>query len=219
MSRYKRKQNTREEKQLFIISVEGEITEKEYLEAFLKNEFKCTPNEVHIEILHTINGESSPQHVLDRLKIKADEFELNETDNLWVVIDVDRWGDSKLSTIAQLCSQKNYKLAVSNPCFELWLLLHLIKGTNKEELLPQVEKKGITPDKKNLKERIDKIRIKKYQSRTNHGYSMFFNDSRVALAINNAKLLDTNPEGRYPNSTSTRVYLLAEELIKFITNL
>ena len=41
------------------------------------------------------------------------------------MLDVDRWGDAKLSEIGRLCHQKGYALAVSNPCFELWLLLHL----------------------------------------------------------------------------------------------
>jgi hypothetical protein len=41
-----------------------------------------------------------------------------------MVIDVDRWGDKKLSFIARQCKQKEYFLAVSNPCSDLWFLLH-----------------------------------------------------------------------------------------------
>ena len=46
----------------------------------------------------------------------ADEF-----DEVWCVVDVD---DYDLDSAAALAAKSGVRLAVSNPCFELWLLLH-----------------------------------------------------------------------------------------------
>lgn len=72
--------------------------------------------------------DSSPQQVLQRL----DEFKAshtwNDDDEFWLVIDSDHWVSGRhaanLSEVFSLCSQKGYKIALSNPCFEFWLMLH-----------------------------------------------------------------------------------------------
>jgi hypothetical protein len=53
---------------------------------------------------------------------------IKTVDELWMVVDRDfkSWTVRELSESRQLCSQKGYSLALSNPCFELWLLLHLV---------------------------------------------------------------------------------------------
>ena len=56
--------------------------------------------------------------------IEKKDFALEKDDELWVMIDVDRWNKSTLQEIAKEARQKGYRLAISNPCFELWLLLH-----------------------------------------------------------------------------------------------
>jgi hypothetical protein len=47
---------------------------------------------------------------------EADEF-----DEVWCVVDADEYD---LEAAAALVAKPNVRLAVSNPCFELWLLLH-----------------------------------------------------------------------------------------------
>ncbi|MEN8907576.1 MAG: RloB domain-containing protein, partial [Clostridiales bacterium] len=69
-------------------------------------------------------------------------IELNDTkekyaiDNkeLWIVIDKDRNSEYSLKTFISDCK---YNIVLSNPCFELWLLLHLtnIDEYNKNDLL------------------------------------------------------------------------------------
>ncbi len=54
---------------------------------------------------------------------------LKSEDQVWLVMDVDRWTHSHLKDIAELCQQQKntfWKTAISNPCFEIWLLLHYI---------------------------------------------------------------------------------------------
>ena len=47
-------------------------------------------------------------------------------DELCLVIDRDKqsWTEATISEVAQFCHAKQYILALSNPCFELWLLIH-----------------------------------------------------------------------------------------------
>jgi hypothetical protein len=45
----------------------------------------------------------------------------DEFDEVWCVVDSDEYD---LEPAAALASRLNVRLAVSNPCFELWLLLH-----------------------------------------------------------------------------------------------
>ena len=58
------------------------------------------------------------------------QYELESDDELWLVIDRDRWTDAMLSHVAKECAQDDYlHVALSNPCFELWLLLHLVDAS------------------------------------------------------------------------------------------
>ncbi|MGH3814317.1 MAG: RloB family protein [Pseudonocardiaceae bacterium] len=45
----------------------------------------------------------------------------DEFDEVWCVVDSDEYD---LESAARLASEQGVRLAVSNPCFELWLLLH-----------------------------------------------------------------------------------------------
>lgn len=129
----------------------------------------------------------------------------------WLVIDVDRWGDAKLAEIAQECHQKNYKLAVSNPCFELWLLLHL-KSLNEysEDVLEEFrENPKITQNRSRLD--IELLEILGEYNKSNLVEKHFL--PFVEQAIQRARDLDVNPSARWPNDLGSRVYLLAEKII------
>jgi hypothetical protein len=110
--------NTRDAK-LFIIATEGAKTEKRYFEFFQDSRIK-------IEVLPTGSAnDSAPQHVIERLNEYSEQYDLGEEDSLWLVLDVDRWGPKNLSIVCRQATQKKYRLAISNPCFEVWLCLHL----------------------------------------------------------------------------------------------
>jgi len=99
---------------LIIIAAEGEKTESKYFNALRE----ITSNSrVHIEVLPR-TGSSDPLQVLEELNKFNTTYQLRKSDDaLWLVIDVDRWGGKKLSEVSQLCLQKGYFLAISNPAF------------------------------------------------------------------------------------------------------
>ena len=114
-----RSHNTRDA-QLFIIATEGAKTEKSYFEMF-------EDSRIHIEVLPTgIANNSAPQYVIERLNQFSKKYDFGEKDTLWLVLDVDRWGNKNLSSVCRQAKQKKYHLAISNPCFETWLCLHLM---------------------------------------------------------------------------------------------
>src|SRR5262249_10638625 len=82
---------------------------------------------IHIEVLTRESpGESAPDAVLRRLDDFQTTYLLEEEDSLWLVCDRDRqsWKPGMIAAVAQACAQKGYELALNNPCFEIWLLLH-----------------------------------------------------------------------------------------------
>lgn len=61
-----------------------------------------------------------------------------QTDHVGIVIDRDKNSNSKerLDELREECGKRNYGFYISNPCFEFWLLLHLVdvKSECSEEL-------------------------------------------------------------------------------------
>ena len=195
---------------LIIIAAEGSNTEKHYFEA-LSKDIKYRNPKVHVEILVREETASSPQHVLEAMNQFKRTYSLSDDDLLWLVIDVDRWKPQMLSEVAAQCVQKKFYLAVSNPSFEVWLLMHRrsLDSFTEEEIkqLSENKKDGSrTRLEKALLDlcgRYDKTRL------NTDDYIPF-----VEKAIEHARTSDTNPADRWPQTIGTRVYLLAESIIK-----
>ena len=108
---------------LVVIAGEGRYTESIYFNA-VKNELRA-PN-VHVEVLDRNSDESSPESVHRQVADFMRQYNIEDDDELWLVIDRDRWQERMLSQVAQLCAQNSHlHFCMSNPCFELWLLLHI----------------------------------------------------------------------------------------------
>ncbi len=115
-----RKPAVRSYRPLFIISVEGSKTEPQYF-AFFKR-FR-----VSVECLSEV-GKSSPDKVLKRIKKRVGEG-IGPTDQAWVVVDHDAWTEKHFEDIRAWTKEDLRRgMAVSNPNFEYWLLLHFEDG-------------------------------------------------------------------------------------------
>lgn len=109
---------------LVVLATEGQETERQYFEG-LQARGDVDRSRVQIQVIATPeDGDSAPEYVLERLTEFLDATQLLADDEIWLVIDVDRWGAKKLGQVTQACVDKNVGLAVSNPCFELWLIFH-----------------------------------------------------------------------------------------------
>jgi hypothetical protein len=74
-------------------------------------------------ILPAVDGFSAPEHVAARLAAFEADQVLIPADPRWLVVDVDR--HHNLQVVLNEAHRQGWRFAVSNPCFEVWLQLHL----------------------------------------------------------------------------------------------
>jgi hypothetical protein len=160
-----------------------------------------------VEVLETQNGLSSPEHVINRLISYAEEYQIGDDDQLWALLDTDHWisGNHKPNLIGALqdARQRGYRVAMSNPCFDLWLLLH------QKEVVPGEAFADDDAVAQAIRETLGEF------NKTNlkpHHYA----PEKVGQAVQRARALEPDgvnaEEGFWPESTGTRVYLLIEQL-------
>ena len=182
---------------LFVIATEGKHTEPQYFRLF-------HTTKIQIEILPTEDGASSPQSILNRIDDYRKSYDLGEDDQLFVVIDRDRWPERTLSQVSQHCSQRGYILAVSNPCFELWLYLHFL---------------DVTDNLNSCNEFSNAIRDVVGEYNKTNLKSEHYSIEAVCQAASRAASLDISTTDRWPQSVGTHVYKILEELLPFIDSL
>ena len=198
---------------LIVIASEGKDTEKIYFRALAK---EFSNPRVHVHILERSLEEensSSPEHVLKQLNEYKQTYDLESDDELWLVIDKDRWTDAMLSYVATSCSQDGFmNMALSNPCIELWLLLHLIDplSLTLEERQKWIENKRKS---KNSDPYVKVLLRKCLGSYHESSYDASLLIQHVDDAISRARVLDKNPEDRWPQTMGSRCYLLAESIM------
>ncbi|WP_244475315.1 RloB family protein [Rhizobium sp. Leaf341] len=174
-----------------MVASEGSITEKVYFDHF-------GDTRVQVKTLPSFGGRSSPEHVLSNLKKFSSEYDLGEGDELWLVIDVDRWTLASLRTVCAACVQDKINIAVSNPCFELWLCLHL---------------EGELPDFKDT-EQLTRLLRAELGSFNKNKYDAEKLVRNVRTAIKRAKSLDRKQAARWPDRPGSHVYKLVTSIVK-----
>lgn len=120
-----RRQPSRERKPKILIVCEGKLTEPQYFEGFKR---ACRNALVDIEIA---SGQGVPMTLVEESKSRMEKAEdaakREKDDNLaydsvWCVFDVDE--HPHIPEASERARVWGIDLAISNPCFELWLLLH-----------------------------------------------------------------------------------------------
>ena len=190
--RFVRPPGKRRYRKMFVLATEGRKTESQYFEIF-----KDRGLAVHIEFLKR-KGDSAPPQVLERMKNYLKQRGLKNSDEAWLVVDKDQWTDYQLLQLHEWSQQAdNYGLALSNPKFEFWLLLHFEDGS------------GVSNSKtcsRKLKHHIP-------------GYDKDINARKISQdmikkAIERAKKRDTPTCCDWPRNTGTTVYRLVENILK-----
>ena len=121
----RRRGPTRQPKQRILIVCEGEETERGYFKDF---QHEVRNPRVHVEVASESGEPLQVVEIAVRLKKKAEgEARAQHDENLrwdevWGVVDVDE--HAHLDKARQLAVKNDILLAISNPCFELWALLH-----------------------------------------------------------------------------------------------
>jgi hypothetical protein len=178
----------------FLIVAEGEREDAYF------NYFNGKKQNFQVELVPRDLNASAPTHFINRFKKykKEQRWIASEKDKIWFVLDTDEWKRNQIEELISYCKKNNaLNIAISNPCFEVWLLYHLLEDLDeidatklKSELALQAQKKGIK------------------------GYHPTLFYPFFEKAILNAKQKDTNKEHPFPNPKQTKVYQLAEQLLE-----
>ncbi|WP_395090675.1 RloB family protein [Armatimonas sp.] len=184
-----RSANTRKPNSLMIVlAVEGEHTEEQYFKPL-------RDGKIDLEILSTENGFSAPQHIEKRMDSFLATNRGLEGGEFWLVLDVDR--HHALQEVCQRARQKGYHLAVSNPCFELWLWLHLEEVDINQKTCSQLEMA--------LKTRLGGYNKSNLPVEDFHPY--------METAIRRAKALPGSHTTPIPIFPGTQIYQLMERIL------
>ena len=209
---FKRPSFNRDVNRLFVIATEGQNTEKKYFEG-LKSHKYFQHTKIYLEVLEKLNSNSSPTSVINMLNSFKKEFLLRDGDELWMVIDRDKqsWDITEISEVATLVYQKRYNLALSNPAFEVWLLLHVkdVSEYSEEELNELYVNRKISRHRTRLDFELAEIcgSYNKYSPNLDHYLPT------VETAILRAESLIIDPNERWPNHFGTHVHKLVAKLI------
>lgn len=188
--KFQRPPATRNYRKLFVIATEGDKTEPQYFSLFFSQTTMIT-----VKCLKS-RDESSPAKVLKRMKDYIQDKGLKRTDEAWLVVDKDQWRDDQLLQLHEWSLQAtNYGLAVSNPKFELWLLMHFEDASG-----------AVTP--RQCLERLSRYLPDYAKGRIDIGKLK----PGITAAIDRARQKDQPPCTDWPRSVGTTVYRLVEKI-------
>jgi len=195
-SRFQRRIPFRDSKPLVLIATEGRVTEPIYF-AELKDRFREV---VTVLVSPGKAGEMNPSRVLKRLKKEVKNWaSWTKKDQAWLVVDTDEWSEEDKSKVAaEIAKDKSLHLASSNPCFEVWLLMHF-RGTWE----------GIS------KEDLDKLLASKdcLGSYEKNKYDAAALMERIEDSLKRAKDTDSSTEDQWVGPGQTHVYQVVEKII------
>lgn len=224
---------------IIFLSCEGSVTEEEYIEVLSKiydgvkgrvQLISVAEDEVHTlpkkrtREQNQVLGKSKPWQLVERIdKFKEEkeakyEFSKYPEDEFWIVSDVDDNLDNhetEFKNAIQKCDEKGYKYAISNPFFEIWLLLH------HDEVREEDRKYAVTKEHSYESTNHFKIRLEengaplvgndKKQLREED-----YSDEKVRLAVQRAKELMKGKNEKIPSDYGTYVYQIIEEILDVI---
>ncbi len=186
---------------LFAIACEGGKREPEYFRIF-----RFLSRKIAIDVIEEIVSDSealainpnksAPKWVLDRAIRYIEKEGLNDEDDLWLIMDTDNWQEQQLREVASYCEQyPNWHIALSNPCFEVWLYFHRMADISISK-------------SKNCQD--FKTEISTFERGGYHPLKFLPN---IMEAIKKAKAADSDQNYFLPKLKETKLYQLGESII------
>lgn len=188
--------DTLRDDRLFIVASDDSYAPKQYFDFFRLAR-------VQVHVVETPLDENRC-HAIDVLQ-RLESIEHEEEDERWMLLDTDHYVNGphikEFRRIIKEAKEKGVSIALSKPCFELWLLLH---HADKNTVAELDNAKAV---EKSLRDRLggyNKTRLKREH----------FPIEAVGRAYLQAKALDkTVKGGMIPLTNTSRVYQLWEAII------
>lgn len=185
-----------------------------------------TPDQ--IEMLSKVRPKQLVERI-DQFKLDKEDiyqFAQYPEDEFWIVTDVDKnWSDEVISPsdgktyndewndMLAMCQAKNYGYAVSNPFFEIWLLLHHDNVNNTD--------KNYAVTDTHAYEKTDYFRTRLSElgaplEKKKHIESSDYDVKKVKTAIARAEALHQDKTDLCPHYLATTVYMLLNKMIDML---
>lgn len=201
---------------LFILSYEGEKTEVKYFNNFRQSDFFNDSGIIEIVPLKREENTGTDPLSVKRLLNKAkSNYPFKKTDEFWLIIDRDHWETIHKIDFDKLVSdcnkEDNFFLAMSNPCFEIWLIMHLkdIKEYDEAEVDLLLKNASVSRKKNHIDIVLGELQGIGYNKNPNPETFL----PLTKTAIERAKNLDSTNEP-YPKKLGSHIYKLIEKLLK-----
>jgi hypothetical protein len=204
----------KEAEKLFILAYEGEKTEPYYFNGLRGSDLFNDSGIIEIiSLVRSYRSGTDPFSVKSLLKDAKSTFRFKSTDEFWLVVDRDHWETKHKHSFDQIISEceieGNFFMALSNPCFEIWIILHFVDPSSwTNEQMAMIYENQKSGGKNYLSKYISTVLGKGY-SKTPPILDML---PFTQLAIDRAKMIDKFD--KYPKEVGTHIYKLVEKLIK-----
>ena len=148
---YEKKEPCRDAHKIYVIC-EGSSTEPDYFRFF-----QGLSSNLEIITIPSIDGKTDPVKLKEQAEVmllsemRDYELDYRQGDVVWFVIDTDRWEEKdKIKILRDFCEEQNdnvnwtdiktakylvWKVAQSNPSFEIWLYYHAFKNKPTDEVV------------------------------------------------------------------------------------
>lgn len=192
-----------------MIAAEGEVTERDY---FIGMGKEIHNSRIRFKFLEKDKFDSGcPVRVVGQIDKFRKARDTVKGDQFWVVVDADGPHGWKLADAEKLCKEKNINLAISNPCFEIWILFHFLMDVVNlsEESKIKILKNG----KKECRRLINK-----HATVASHVSPFDFEVlwPLIDEATKIAKVMDCNSGTRLPVPVGSRVHNLIDNIFDAI---
>ncbi len=193
---YERREPTKDSK-LYFIFCEGDKRETTYFHFFNR-----IATQIIIQIVPIEDGKNSPmglyKNACQRL-LKCEEnlnhsYALNDEDEVWFIIDTDKWGSQIDALRENVSKHLNWFVGQSNPSFEVWLYYHF-----------RNEKPQNSID--NWKEYLNAIIKGGFDNRKHPMY--------IEIAITNAES-NFSTTDNIPDDVTTELFLLGKKIVPLV---
>ncbi len=211
-SKYKRKSAVRSPAMVFV-ATEGEVTEPQYFKGLTNPHTGYNSSRFRLVIIPSKNGGSSPHHIITNAKEELKNYSLNSNDTVYVVVDRDNFIEKEIKIVNSNCKKSGFEFIMSNPNFELWLLLHHkdLADYSESEIEQIKENRKNHPKARRGFISKELLRIHKSYNKSNIRIEDYL--KHTYTAIQRAKGID-DPDLDWPNEIGTRVYKVVERIIE-----
>ena len=222
---------------LIFIVCEGAATEIDYFQKVISDRFENIKTKVQVINIHydillkkpkdrtdkenKILNSSNPKNFLEKMnkfiseKKRIYEFTKHD-DEFWLIMDVDKHtSEENIESWNQVlddCDEKMYKYAISNPFFELWLLLHH-DDVNTEDFKYAVTENHSYEKTSHFRDRLRYLGVSLKNQKHIRNPDDYTKD-KIMKAVERAESLDKSGE-RYPTNLGSTIYKLIKLLVEY----